>query len=192
MVVAIKLIVGLGNPGKDYQAHRHNAGFWFCDVLAHFYTGAFKKESKFFGEVAQINIAGTSVWVLKPNTYMNASGKSIQSMANFYQIDVAQILVVHDELDIDLGTAKIKFSGGHGGHNGLRDTIKALGSKDFYRLRIGIGHPGDKSKVADFVLHAPNKSEIGLIEDVLSDSLNVIEQVVKGKVELAMQTLHTE
>jgi PTH1 family peptidyl-tRNA hydrolase len=101
-------------------------------------------------------------------------------------------LVVHDELDIDPGTAKIKFSGGHGGHNGLRDTIKALGNKDFYRLRIGIGHPGDKSKVADFVLHAPNKSEIGLIEGVLSDSLNVIEQVVKGKVELAMQTLHTE
>ncbi|VVH64426.1 Peptidyl-tRNA hydrolase (EC [uncultured Gammaproteobacteria bacterium] len=192
MVVAIKLIVGLGNPGKDYQGHRHNVGFWFCDALAHLYTGTFKKESKFFGAVAQINIASMSVWLLKPNTYMNASGKSIQSIANFYQIDAKEILVVHDELDIDPGTAKIKFSGGHGGHNGLRDTIKALGNKDFYRLRIGIGHPGDKSKVADFVLHAPNKSEIGLIEGVLSDSLNVIEQVVKGKVELAMQTLHTE
>jgi PTH1 family peptidyl-tRNA hydrolase len=190
--VAIKLIVGLGNPGKDYQGHRHNVGFWFCDALAHLYTGTFKKESKFFGAVAQINIASMSVWLLKPNTYMNASGKSIQSIANFYQIDAKEILVVHDELDIDPGTAKIKFSGGHGGHNGLRDTIKALGNKDFYRLRIGIGHPGDKSKVADFVLHAPNKSEIGLIEGVLSDSLNVIEQVVKGKVELAMQTLHTE
>jgi PTH1 family peptidyl-tRNA hydrolase len=192
VVVAIKLIVGLGNPGKDYQGHRHNVGFWFCDALAHLYTGTFKKESKFFGAVAQINIASMSVWLLKPNTYMNASGKSIQSIANFYQIDAKEILVVHDELDIDPGTAKIKFSGGHGGHNGLRDTIKALGNKDFYRLRIGIGHPGDKSKVADFVLHAPNKSEIGLIEGVLSDSLNVIEQVVKGKVELAMQTLHTE
>jgi PTH1 family peptidyl-tRNA hydrolase len=113
-----------------------------------------------FGIVSQINIASMSVWLLKPNTYMNASGKSIQSIANFYQIDAKEILVVHDELDIDPGTAKIKFSGGHGGHNGLRDTIKALGNKDFYRLRIGIGHPGDKSKVADFVLHAPNKSLI--------------------------------
>jgi PTH1 family peptidyl-tRNA hydrolase len=190
--VAIKLIVGLGNPGKDYQVHRHNVGFWFCDALVRLYTGVFKKEAKFFGEVAQVNIAGVFVRLLKPNTYMNASGKSIQSIANFYQIDTEEILVVHDELDINPGTVKIKFSGGHGGHNGLRDTIKALASKDFYRLRIGIGHPGDKSKVADFVLHAPNKSEIGLIEDVLIDSLNVIEQVVKGEVEMAMQILHTE
>ncbi|SMN13229.1 Peptidyl-tRNA hydrolase [Bathymodiolus heckerae thiotrophic gill symbiont] len=189
--MAIKLIVGLGNPGKDYQAHRHNVGFWFCDALAYSYTGTFKKESKFFGEVAQVNIAGVNVWLLKPNTYMNGSGQSIQSIAKFYQIDANEILIAHDELDIDPGTARIKFSGGHGGHNGLRDTIKALGSNDFYRLRVGIGHPGDKSQVADFVLHTPNKSEIEAIQNTLADSLNVIKQVVKGDVESAMKTLHT-
>ncbi|CAC9567638.1 Peptidyl-tRNA hydrolase (EC 3.1.1.29) [uncultured Gammaproteobacteria bacterium] len=190
--MAIKLIVGLGNPGKDYQAHRHNVGFWFCDALAHLYAGVFKKESKFFGDTIQVNIAGANVRLLKPSTYMNASGKSIQSIAKFYQINANEILIVHDELDINPGVAKIKFSGGHGGHNGLRDTIKALGSKDFYRLRIGIGHPGDKSKVADFVLHAPNKSEFEPIQTTLADSLNVIEQLIKGDVDSAMKALHTQ
>ena len=189
--MAIKLIVGLGNPGKNYQQHRHNVGFWFCDALAHLYTGTFKKETKFFGEVAQVNIAEINVRLLKPSTYMNASGQSIQSVAKFYQINTDEILVVHDELDLDSGIAKIKSAGGHGGHNGLRDTIKALDSKDFYRLRIGIGHPGDKSRVADFVLHPPNKSEIESIKNSLTDSLQVIEQVVKGNTESAMQTLHT-
>ena len=189
--MAIKLIVGLGNPGKDYQAHRHNVGFWFCDTLAHSYMAVFKKEAKFFGDVAQVNIAGANVRLLKPNTYMNASGKSIQSIAKFYQIHANKILIVHDELDINPGVAKIKFSGGHGGHNGLRDTINTLGSKDFYRLRIGIGHPGDKSKVADFVLHAPNKSEFESIQTTLIDSLNVIEQLINGDVDSAMKVLHT-
>ncbi len=192
LIVAIKLIVGLGNPGKDYQAHRHNVGFWFCDALAHAYSGVFKKEAKFFGEVTQVNIANTNVRLLKPNTYMNASGRSIQSIAKFYQVNADEILIVHDELDINPGVARIKFSGGHGGHNGLRDTISALGSKDFYRLRIGIGHPGDKSKVADFVLHAPNKSELEPIQNALLDSLHVIEPVVKGDVEFAMKELHTQ
>lgn len=190
--MAIKLIVGLGNPGKDYQLHRHNVGFWFCDALAYSYTGTFKKETKFFAEVTQVNIADANVRLLKPNTFMNASGKSIQSIAKFYQINADEILVVHDELDLNPGTVKLKFSGGHGGHNGLRDTIKALDSKDFYRLRVGIGHPGDKSKVADFVLHTPNKSEITPIQNTLNDALNVIEQVVKGDIESAMQTLHTK
>ncbi|MCS5592880.1 MAG: aminoacyl-tRNA hydrolase [Gammaproteobacteria bacterium] len=190
--MTIKLIVGLGNPGKDYQPHRHNVGFWFCDALAHLYSGSFKKETKFFGGVAQINVAGSSLRLLKPGTYMNRSGQSIQSIAKFYQINADEILVAHDELDLDPGVARIKFSGGHGGHNGLRDTIKALSSKDFYRLRIGIGHPGDKSKVADFVLHTPNKSEIEPIQTALVNSLNVIEQVVKGDIEPAMNALHTQ
>jgi len=190
--VAIKLIVGLGNPGKDYQSHRHNVGFWFCDVLAHLYTGSFKKESKFFGEVTQVNIAGAMIRLLKPSTYMNASGQSIQSLTKFYQIEVDEILVVHDELDLDPGVARLKLSGGHGGHNGLRDTIKALGSKDFYRLRLGIGHPGDKSMVADFVLHSPKKSELELIQNAMTDALQVIEKIVKGDAESAMQTLHTK
>jgi PTH1 family peptidyl-tRNA hydrolase len=190
--MTIKLIVGLGNPGKDYQPHRHNVGFWFCDALAHLYSGTFKKETKFFGEVAQVNIAGSNLRLLKPNTYMNRSGQSIQSIAKFYQINTDEILVAHDELDLNPGVARIKFSGGHGGHNGLRDTIKALSSNDFYRLRIGIGHPGDRSKVADFVLHTPNKSEVEPIQTALVNSLNVIEQVVKGDIEPAMKTLHTQ
>ncbi|TEU19465.1 MAG: aminoacyl-tRNA hydrolase [Gammaproteobacteria bacterium] len=190
--MTIKLIVGLGNPGKDYQPHRHNVGFWFCDALAYLYSSSFKKEVNFFGDVAQINVAGSSLRLLKPGTYMNRSGQSIQSIAKFYQINADEILVAHDELDLDPGVARIKFSGGHGGHNGLRDTIKALSSNDFYRLRIGIGHPGDKSKVADFVLHTPNKSEIEPIQTALVNSLNVIEQVVKGDIEPAMNTLHTQ
>ncbi len=190
--MTIKLIVGLGNPGKDYQAHRHNVGFWFCDALAHLYISVFKKESKFFGEVAKVNLAETNVLLLKPSTYMNASGKSIQSIAKFYQINVDEILIVHDELDIDSGFARIKFSGGHGGHNGLRNTIKVLNNKNFYRLRIGIGHPGDKSKVTDFVLHAPNKSEFEVIQNALFNSLNIIEQIVKGDIESAMRMLHTQ
>ena len=190
--MTIKLIVGLGNPGKDYQPHRHNVGFWFCDALAHLYSGTFKKETKFFGEVARVNIAGSNLRLLKPNTYMNRSGQSIQSIAKFYQINTDEILVAHDELDLNPGVARIKFSGGHGGHNGLRDTIKALSSNDFYRLRIGIGHPGDRSKVADFVLHTPNKSEVEPIQTALVNSLNVIEQVVKSDIEPAMKTLHTQ
>jgi len=190
--VRIKLIVGLGNPGKDYQAHRHNVGFWFGDVLAHLYAGSFKKESKFFGEVTQVIIAGATVRLLKPSTYMNASGQSVQSLAKFYQITADEILLVHDELDLDSGIARLKFSGGHGGHNGLRDTIKALGSKDFYRLRIGIGHPGDKSQVADFVLHSPSKAEMASIQNAMTDALQVIEKIVQGDIESAMQTLHTQ
>lgn len=190
--MTIKLIVGLGNPGKDYQSHRHNVGFWFCEALAHLYAGNFKKEAKFFGEVAQINISGRNVRLLKPTTFMNCSGQSIQSIANFYQINADEILVVHDELDINPGIAKIKSDGGHGGHNGLRDTIKALGDKIFHRLRIGIGHPGDKSQVANFVLHAPSKGELEKIQDALSESLQVIEDMIKGNFDKAIKTLHTK
>ena len=190
--MTIKLIVGLGNPGKEYQSHRHNVGFWFVDALANLYGANFKKEAKFFGEVAKANIAGNNVWLLKPNTFMNASGKAISALAKFYQIDVCEVLVVHDELDLNPGTARLKLDGGHGGHNGLRDTIQALNSKIFYRLRIGIGHPGDKSKVSGFVLHAPNKSELEPIQDSLVSALSVIEDVVRGEDEKAMRQLHTK
>ncbi|WP_428086930.1 aminoacyl-tRNA hydrolase [Candidatus Thioglobus sp.] len=189
--MTIKLIVGLGNPGKDYQSQRHNVGFWFCDALANLYTGTFKKETKFFGDVAQANIAGLSVRLLKPNTFMNRSGQSIQALAKFYQLAPEEILVVHDELDLDVGTAKLKVDGGHGGHNGLRDTIQVLNSKHFYRLRLGIGHPGNKAQVSDYVLHAPNKGELVQIQGAMVDALQVIEAVVKGEVDKAMQNLHT-
>ena len=190
--MAIKLIVGLGNPGKDYQSHRHNVGFWFCDTLANLYSATFKKEAKFYGDVAQVMIAGASVRLLKPGTFMNRSGQSIQALAKFYQLEADEILVVHDELDLDAGVAKLKVEGGHGGHNGLRDTIKALGTKSFYRLRLGIGHPGNKLQVADFVLHAPSKSELEHIQNAMVDALQIIEEVVKGNIEKAMKHLHTK
>ncbi|ABL02772.1 peptidyl-tRNA hydrolase [Candidatus Ruthia magnifica str. Cm (Calyptogena magnifica)] len=190
--MTIKLIVGLGNPGKDYQSNRHNAGFWLCEALAHLYAGNFKKETKFFGEVAQINISGRKVRLLKPTVFMNCSGQSIQSIVNFYQINTNEILIVHDELDIDPGIAKIKFDGGHGGHNGLRDTIQTLGTKAFHRLRIGIGHPGDKSQVTNFVLHAPSKGELEKIQNSLNNSLQIIEDMINGNFDKAIKTLHTK
>jgi peptidyl-tRNA hydrolase, PTH1 family len=190
--MTIKLIVGLGNPGKDYQSHRHNVGFWFCEALASLYSGTFKKETKFFGDVAQVNIAGENVRLLKPNTFMNRSGQSIHALAKFYQINADEILVVHDELDLDVSVVKLKTEGGHGGHNGLRDSIKALNTKAFNRLRLGIGHPGNKSQVADFVLHAPNKDELQHIQNAMVDALQVIEQVVKGDMDAAMKNLHTK
>ena len=189
--MTIKLIVGLGNPGDKYQSHRHNVGFWFVDALAQAYGGSFKKESKFFGEVAKTTIDGNPVWLLKPNTFMNASGKAVAAMVNFYQLSANEILVVHDELDLNPGIARLKFDGGHGGHNGLRDTIKAIG-KAFYRLRIGIGHPGDKSQVSNFVLRAPNQSELAPIQDALVASLQVMGDVVLGDMEKAMRELHTK
>lgn len=190
--MTIKLIVGLGNPGKDYQPHRHNVGFWFCDILANLYSATFKKETKSFGDVAQVTIAGFAVRLLKPNTFMNRSGQSIQALAKFYQLKADEILVVHDELDLDAGVVKLKAEGGHGGHNGLRDTIKALNTKAFYRLRLGIGHPSDRSQVSNFVLHAPNKTELKQIQNAMVDALQVLESIIKGEIDKAMKNLHTQ
>jgi PTH1 family peptidyl-tRNA hydrolase len=189
--VAIKLIVGLGNPGKDYQAHRHNAGFWFVEALAHQLGASFNKQSKFFGETSEALLANTKVRFLKPQTFMNCSGQAIQSLANYFNIEAEEILVVHDELDLNPGTTKLKKGGGHGGHNGLRDTIKALDSKEFYRLRIGVGHPGNKNEVVNFVLNQPSTKELTLIEDSMGDAITVISQIVEGKFEEAMKKLHT-
>lgn len=189
--MAIKLIVGLGNPGKKYQSHRHNIGFWFVDSLANLFSQTFTLQNKFFGEVAKINKDDKSLFLLKPNTYMNLSGKSIAALANFYQISADDILIVHDDLDLNSGIAKLKFSGGHGGHNGLRDTISALKSKDFYRLRIGINHPGGKSQVSNFVLSSPNKEELKQIKNAIVDSLQIIDDVIEGNIEVAMNTLHS-
>jgi len=189
--VAIKLIVGLGNPGKDYQAHRHNAGFWFVEALACQLGAGFNKQSKFFGETSEALFANTKVRLLKPQTFMNCSGQAIQALASYFNIEVEEILVVHDELDLNPGAIKIKKGGGHGGHNGLRDTIKALDSKEFYRLRIGIGHPGNKNDVVNFVLNQPSTKELALIENSMVDAIGVMSQVVEGKFEEAMKRLHT-
>ena len=189
--MAIKLIVGLGNPGKDYQAHRHNAGFWFVEALAHQLGANFNKQSKFFGETSEALLANIKVRFLKPQTFMNCSGQAIQALANYFNIEAEEILVVHDELDLNPGTTKLKKGGGHGGHNGLRDTIKALDSKEFYRLRIGVGHPGNKNEVVSFVLNQPSTKELTLIEDSMGDAISVINQIVEGKFEEAMKQLHT-
>jgi len=191
-VMSIKLIVGLGNPGKDYQSHRHNVGFWFVDALTRLYSVDFKKNSKLLCDIAQTTISGDVIRVAKPYTYMNRSGQSIQSIAKFYQINCDEVLVAHDDLDLDPGIARIKYSGGHGGHNGLRDTIKALDSKDFYRLRLGIGHPGDRSKVTNYVLRSPSINDIEQIQNALVDSLNVVNLLVLGNTEQAMKELHTK
>ncbi len=187
----IKLIVGLGNPGKDYQEHRHNAGFWFVESLASIKGSKFTSQSKFLGETSSISFDSNKVFLLKPQTFMNNSGGSIKSFLSYYNISPEEILVVHDELDLPIGAVKIKFAGGHGGHNGLRDTIKALNSKDFYRLRIGVDHPGSKDDVVDYVLNAPSKSELSIIEQSVSNGISIIELLVNGNFEDAMKTLHT-
>ena len=187
----IKLIVGLGNPGKNYQEHRHNAGFWFVESLASLNDSKFTSQSKFFGEASDFSLSSKKVFLLKPQTFMNNSGGSIKSFLNYYDISPEETLVVHDELDLPVGVVKLKLGGGHGGHNGLRDIIKALGSKNFYRLRIGIEHPGSKNEVVDYVLNAPSKSELSAIQESMSRASNIVELLVKGSFEDAMKALHT-
>ncbi len=188
----IKLIVGLGNPGSKYQQTRHNAGFWFIDELARAFNANPLPESKFHGDACKTRIDGEDVWLLKPDTFMNLSGQAISAISRFYKISVEQILVVHDELDLSPGTARLKRNGGHGGHNGLRDTIEKMGSKDFARLRIGIGHPGDKSRVHDYVLHPATGDEQIEIDTAISRAVNVIEAVVSGEWDRAMNALHSQ
>lgn len=188
---SIKLIVGLGNPGNEHVDTRHNAGFWFLDELARMYHGSFKKDKKFFGDTAKVNIKGNDVWLLKPDTYMNHSGKSLQALAQFYKISPENILVVHDELDLEPGTARLKKGGGHGGHNGLRDISTRMG-KDFWRLRLGIGHPGDKNKVSGYVLNKPSQDDRISIERAIDNASRVIDDVVAGETQKAMHRLHSE
>ena len=188
----IKLIAGLGNPGKDYQVHRHNAGFWFIESLANNLDSKFSSQSKFFGETAICLIGTNKVHLLKPKTFMNNSGQSVKALSSYYNIEPEEILVIHDDLDLAPGSVKIKMGGGHGGHNGLKDTIKALNTSDFYRLRLGIGHPGSKNEVVDFVLTPPEKTDSMLIEQAIKEAMDVIEPLVIGDVEQAMKQLHTD
>jgi PTH1 family peptidyl-tRNA hydrolase len=188
---SVKLIVGLGNPGQQYVQTRHNAGFWFVEDVARQYGVQFRPETKFLGEAARVQSSGFDVWLLKPMTYMNRSGQSIQALAKFYKIAPEEILVVHDELDLEPGVARLKKGGGHGGHNGLRDTIAALGTKEFQRLRLGIGHPGDSKQVVDYVLKAPSKTELAAIETAIDEVGRVLPEVLDGEMEKAMNRLHT-
>ncbi len=187
----IKLIVGLGNPGKEYEATRHNAGFWWVDELARMQQASFKADSKFHGLVAKMVVHGHEAHLLKPQTFMNVSGRAVGAAAHFYKIEPAQILVVHDELDLPPGNAKLKLGGGHGGHNGLKDIIAHLGSKDFWRLRVGIGHPGERAEVVNYVLNAPRKEEQALIDEALQRAQDVAPLIIEGKLEAAMLKLHS-
>jgi len=190
-VPAIQLIVGLGNPGSDYEPTRHNAGFWFVDELAQRCQQPFRSEQRFQSEVARCLIDGNECRLQKPMTFMNRSGQAVRSLLQFFKISLEQVLIVHDELDLEPGVIKLKKGGGHGGHNGLRDLISHLGSKDFYRLRIGIGHPGHRDQVVDYVLKKPSKQDRLQIEEALIDALNVMPDVLQGQFERAMNVLHT-
>ena len=188
---SIKLLVGLGNPGDKYEATRHNAGFWWIDQVAASTKSKLVLNSKLFGVVGKLK-ASNDVWLLKPTTFMNASGKAVAALANYYKITPAQILVIHDELDLPPETAKLKKGGGHGGHNGLKDIAAALGTPDFWRLRLGIGHPGDRNEVINFVLKAPLKDELTAINRCIDDSVNILPQLLSGDFENAMLKLHTK
>ena len=188
----IKLIVGLGNPGREYEDTRHNAGAMFVEELARQKACQLKDDSKFSGLTGRININGNDVRLLIPTTFMNRSGQAVAAMANFYKVAIEEILVAHDELDIATGTARFKQGGGHGGHNGLRDIIQSLGNnRDFGRLRLGIGHPGHASEVVDYVLRKAPPDEQALLEDGISRSLSVVPSLIKGQWNDAMKNLHT-
>lgn len=188
----IQIIAGLGNPGNDYEKTRHNAGFWFIEHLVSQYNLTLKNDAKFLGEVAKLNSPFGNIWIVKPGTFMNRSGQSIARLAQFYKITPEQILIVHDELDLSPGIVKLKQGGGHGGHNGLRDSISQLGSKNFYRLRLGIGHPGNKEQVVNFVLGKTPKAEQALIESAIDKSFASIDLILQGNMQKAMNQLHSK
>jgi PTH1 family peptidyl-tRNA hydrolase len=189
--MSIRLIVGLGNPGPEYEQTRHNAGFWLVDNFA---RGTLARESRFNALAAKARVAAQDVWLLEPQTFMNRSGQSVGALARFYKIMPDEILVAHDELDLAPGVARIKKGGSSGGHNGLKDITAALGTQDYWRLRIGIGHPritNSQQEVADYVLHRPRKEEQAPIDDAIARSLDVIPLLCEGKFEAAMMQLHT-
>lgn len=186
----IKVVAGLGNPGPRYLSTRHNAGYWLVDAVAHQHGGRWKNEPKFQAEVCQVSIAGQQVWLIKPLTFMNHSGRAVSALLNYYRIPLDQLLVVHDELDLPPGMVKLKDGGGHGGHNGLRSLEQNLSGRGYHRLRIGIGHPGHKDQVVDYVLSRPPRKEQQDIEAALDDALRTMDDVVAGNMDRAMNFLH--
>ncbi len=191
-MTGLRLIVGLGNPGAEHANTRHNAGFRFVNALAERAGARWSVDAKLFGETARVEVAGQSVWLLKPATFMNLSGKSVTAALRFWKIEPAQALLAHDELDLAPGTARLKFDGGHGGQNGLRDTIRLLGHAGFHRLRIGIGHPGHKDKVVPWVLGRAGKDDQLLIDRAIDDAIDVLPLAVQGDFNEAMKRLHTQ
>ena len=187
----LRLIVGLGNIGAEYERTRHNAGFWFVDELARAHGAHFSAERKFQGETARLRAGGREVWLLKPSTYMNRSGQSVVALALYYKILPTQMLVVHDELDLAPGVAKLKRGGGHAGHNGLRDIQAKLSTPDFWRLRLGIGHPGDRDQVIDYVLQRARPPEENAIVEAIDAGLESLAVFLRDGAEKAMHKLHT-
>jgi PTH1 family peptidyl-tRNA hydrolase len=187
----ILLIVGLGNPGSEYENTRHNAGVWFVDKLTHIANISLRHNAKFQGLHGVINIKGHDCHLLIPKTFMNHSGQSVQALLNYYKISPESILVAHDELDLNPGTIRLKFDGGHGGHNGLRDIISHLNTKQFHRLRIGIGHPGNSDDVVDYVLTPPRKSEHSEIDAALDKADSIVPLIMEGEFQKAMHLLHS-
>lgn len=192
----MKLIAGLGNPGAKYEHTRHNAGFWWAELVAQRERASFRRESRFQGAVAKAVLPGGDVWLLKPETFMNLSGQAVAALAHYYKIESSDILIVHDELDLPPGGVKLKFGGGLGGHNGLKSIAASLGTQQFWRLRLGIGHPRDaaasEQEVIDFVLHAPRAEEQKAIDQAMDRALAVWPEMVAGEMEAAMLKLHTK
>ncbi len=191
MSSGIQLIVGLGNPGADYESTRHNAGAWFVLGLVHAAHATLRHEAKLHGLHTTARLEGHDVHLLIPATYMNLSGQSVGALANYYKIPPEAILIAHDEIDLPVGDVRLKFDGGHGGHNGLRDIISHLNTNQFHRLRIGVGHPGNSKEVIDYVLKPPKKSERELIDAALHDAQRALPNLLSGQFQKAMQELHT-
>ena len=188
--VPIRLVVGLGNPGSKYETTRHNAGFWFLDQIARDRSVSFKSEKKFQSDIAHFEAGTHRVWLMKPTTFMNNSGQALRPFADYYQIALNEILVVHDEIDLPAGVARYKRGGGHGGHNGLRDIFAHM-AREFWRLRIGVGHPGSKDDVINYVMKAAGKAEQSLIDDSMANAFSTLNDVWAGDMEAAMRELHS-
>ena len=186
------LIAGLGNPGPQYEHTRHNVGFWWLDQLAHDMNATFSVDSKYHGQLAQCQISGNKLFLLKPMQFMNRSGQAVAALANFYKIPPTNILVIHDELDLPAGTARLKKGGGHGGHNGLRDIISRTGSKDFLRCRLGVDHPGNSKDVSNYVLSKPSQADRQAITNAIDDSLRILPDVISDDLAKAMNWLHSQ
>ena len=191
MQATLRLVVGLGNPGPEYAETRHNAGFWFCERLARELGASYSRESRYHGLVAKARVAGNDLWLLMPQTFMNRSGQSVQALAHFFRIAPAEMLVVHDELDLPPGQMRLKFGGGLGGHNGLKDITSHLGTQDYWRLRIGIGHPGDRDLVTDYVLKRARRDEQDEIDACLDRALLAWPLLAKAEFNAATQRINS-
>ncbi|MDX1496755.1 MAG: aminoacyl-tRNA hydrolase [Salinisphaeraceae bacterium] len=191
MAQVLRAVVGLGNPGDKHAQDRHNAGFWFADALAERQGVAFKADKKLLGDIAKLTLNGQDLYLLKPSTFMNRSGQAVQALMSYFKLKPAEILVVHDELDLPPGTARLKLGGGHGGNNGLRDTITHIGA-DFRRLRIGIGHPGHKDRVLGHVLGKPNKDQEAAMLGAIESGLHTLDIIMQDGWDKATQFLHTQ